>query len=142
MICYSGMIVVSNDDSEKEYDFGDVGPSFTFAQIEALVDRTFKDYNVEKRLLPGQYDCAIAFLQTSNHDRGLREDLFKLFRQLAEFGTGIDAMCCLWDDEANGGKGGRWEFRLRDPDGEIHLQTIERVDFTKNDWPRYEPLER
>jgi hypothetical protein len=135
------MIIVSNSDNEKEYDFGDVGPNFTFAQIEALVDETLEDYRVEKRILPGQYDTVIAFLQTSNHERGLREDLFKLLKKLAEFGTGIDAMCRLFDDEANGGEGCIWEVNLRDPDVAMTEFPVKQVDFSKSDWPKYQPPE-
>ncbi len=133
MITYSGMFIVGNSYYNEAWDVDDVGSRFTFDEILALIDAHFEGQHLEKTILRGQYCNAIAFFQTSNHERGLRDVLFQLLEKLADLDVGVDAHCFLEDDEANEGKGGVWDLRLRDPAYEHDGFKIEQIDFTKRD---------
>jgi hypothetical protein len=134
MIRYSGMIFVCAGDDPKEYDFGDVGPNFSFGSVKDLVQQSLKPWAIEVQILPEMNSAAIAFHKESNHDHGLREELLRMLGKLADLGTGIHALCSMDDDEANDGKGGTWELRLNHPNLGLDGTPVERIDLTRRDW--------
>lgn len=132
MISYAGVIVLCSD-LPKGLGFEE--QRFSAGAVEAFVDRAFADHAVAKSSMNSNGQTAISFFCGSNHDGGLREQIARLFDELAKLGSGIHAICSLDDDEANDGHGGAWEFRLNHPSLEIDLpeNPIQRRDFTKQD---------
>ena len=144
MVCYTGMISTFGI-SEKLTDEPstiDLGPDFAFKDVERLVEEAFSEFVVTKQILVSNGCLVIAFLHASNHERGVRKALFRLFEELAQLGSGIHAFCSMYDDEADNGNGRAWELRLNHPDTSIDGididddTPVERIDYTKRDWPR------
>ena len=130
MITYSGTIVALTDSPSG---FRLEEHNFTVAEIEVLVDEAFSDHVVERRSMVDNGNFVIAFFSGSNHDRGLRDEIVKLFENLSAFGAGVFASCSMYDDEAGNGLGEAWELRLNHPSLEIEDVPVQRVDFTKRD---------